>query len=51
MPAFGGGDDGLGIGLPDEGLGALVVVLDEVLDGGLQGDEGMEDAALQLAPG
>jgi hypothetical protein len=49
MPALDGGDDVLRIGLPDEGLGGLVVLLDEVVDGGLQGDDGMEDAALQLS--
>ena len=49
MPAFDGGDDVFGIGLPDERRGALVVLLDEVVDGGLQGDHGMEDAALELS--
>jgi len=38
VPFFGGGDDGVGIGLPDERLGGAVVRLDEGVDGGLQGD-------------
>ena len=41
----------LGSAPPDEGPGALVVLLDEVLDGGLQGDERGEDAALELSAG
>jgi hypothetical protein len=46
---FGGGDDVPGIGFPDERLGALVMLLDEVVDGALQGDRRMEDAALELS--
>jgi hypothetical protein len=33
MPALGGGDDVLGIGVPDERPDALVLLLDEVVDG------------------
>ncbi len=51
MPSFGGSDDFLWIGAPNERSGALVVLLDEVLDGGLQGHHGMADAALELAAG
>ena len=36
MPALDGGDDVLRSGFPDEGLGALIVLLDELLDGALQ---------------
>jgi hypothetical protein len=32
LPAFGGGDDVSGIGFPEEGLRALVVLLDERVD-------------------
>ena len=49
MPALDGGDDVLRIDPPDEGLGSLVVLLDKVVDRGLQGDDGMEDAPLQLS--
>ena len=41
----------LGAAFQTNGLGALVVALDEVVDGGLQGDEGVEDAAVELATG
>ena len=51
MPAFGSGDDGLGIGPPAERLGAMIVVLDEAVDGGLQGDQRVKDAALETALG
>ena len=50
MPTLDGGNDLFRIGAPDEWPWALVVLLDEVIDGGLQGDDGMEDAALQLSP-
>ena len=49
MPALNGGDDVLRIGAPDEGCRALVVLRDEVFDGCLQGDHGMEDAALEFS--
>jgi len=49
MPALHGGDDVLRIGAPDEGCGSLVVLRDEIVDHGLQGDHGVEDAALQLS--
>jgi hypothetical protein len=51
MPAFGSGDDGLGIGPPVERLRGVVVVLDEAVDGGLKGDQGVKDAALEAALG
>jgi hypothetical protein len=46
VPAFDGGDDFVGVGGPDEGLGHLVGLLDEAVDGGLKVDDGAEDAAL-----
>ena len=47
-PTFSGGDDNIGIGAPDEGLGlGLVVFGDEAVDGGLQVDHAGEDAVLQ----
>jgi hypothetical protein len=33
MPALGGGDDVFGVGVPNEGHGLLVVVVDEAVDG------------------
>src|SRR3954470_8575677 len=51
MPAFGGCDDGLGSGPPAERLRALIVVLDEAVDGGLKGDQGVEHAALETSLG
>ncbi len=32
-PSFDGGDDFVGVGFPDEGLGILIVLLDEAVDG------------------
>jgi len=49
MLALDGGDDVLRIGAPDKGCRALVVLRDEAFAGGLQGDHGMEDAALELS--
>ena len=51
VPSFGGGDDGLGVGLPDERLGLTVVRRDEAVDGLLQGDHRGEHAAFELALG
>ena len=50
MPTLGSSDDVLRIGLPDEGPAALIVLLDQLFDGGLQGGDSMEDAAQQLSP-
>ena len=47
MPAFDGGDDLVGIGGPGEGLGLLVVLSKEAVDGGLEVDERMKDPALE----
>ena len=51
MPAFDRGDDAVGIGGPCERLGLQVVLGEEAVDGGLEVDEGMEDAALEAAFG
>ncbi len=51
MPAPDGGDDCVGVGGPDEGLGDLVGFLDEAVDGDLQLVDGAEDAAFQSSPG
>ena len=51
MPALDGGDDFVGIGGPDEGLGVVVVLGEEAVDGGLQVDDGVEDAALEAPLG
>lgn len=44
VPASDGGDDFIGIGGPDEGLWAFVVLGKEAVDGGLKIDERVEDA-------
>ena len=46
VPTAGGGDDGVGIGGPDERFGALVVLGEVAVDGGLEVDQVVEDAAL-----
>ena len=52
MPAFDVGDDFGGIGGPGKRLRAIFVVLgDEPVDGGLQLDDGVEDAAFQASFG
>ena len=50
-PALAGGDDLVGVGGPDEGLGFMVGLLDVAVDGALQVIDGMEDAAFQAALG
>lgn len=51
MPAPDGGDDLIRIGTPDEGSGLLIMLLDETVDGGLQVDDGVEDAVPEAATG
>ena len=51
MPAFDLGQNRLGLGGPDEGLGRLVVLGEVAVDGGLQVDQRVEDAALQTPLG
>ena len=46
MPTGCGGDDFIGIGGPDERLWLLVVIGDEAIDGGLEIDDALENAAL-----
>jgi len=50
VPASSGGDDFVGIGGPDEGLWLSVMIGDEAVDGGLEVDDGAEDAALEATP-
>lgn len=46
MPSPDGGDDGVGVGGPGEGLGLDVVLAHEAVDGGLKVDDGVKDATL-----
>jgi len=51
-PSVSSGDDVIGVGAPDERPRVLgIVFTDEAVDGGLQIDDGMEDAVLEPAPG
>lgn len=50
-PSVSGCDDGLGVGAPDEGSRALVVLGEEAVDGSLKVDDGAEDTVLQAPPG
>lgn len=49
MPTRSGGDDLVWVGGPDEGLGLLVVIGDEAVDGGLEVNDALEDAAFEAA--
>ena len=51
MPSFDGGDDAAWVGGPEEGLGIIVGLVDEAVDGGLELGDGAEDAALEPTPG
>jgi hypothetical protein len=51
VPAVCGGDDAVGVGGPGERLWAVVVFGQVTIDGGLEVDEGIEDAALQSPAG
>src|SRR5258708_7054855 len=51
MPAFDGSDDFVGVCGPCERLWSLVCLGDEAVDGGLEIDDGSEDASLQSALG
>jgi hypothetical protein len=44
-----GSDDFVRIGGPDEGLGIMIGLGDEVVDGSLELDQGAEDAALEAS--
>lgn len=47
MPTLDGGDDVVGVSGPDEGFGFLVVLGEIAVDGSLEVDDGVEDAALE----
>ena len=47
MPSSDGGDDAVWVGGPGKGPGVCVGLGDEAVDGGLQVDDGAEDAALE----
>lgn len=47
MPASDSSDDFVGIGGPSEGLWLLIVLDEEAIDGGLEVDDRVEDAALE----
>ena len=51
MPTFDSGDDFVWVCGPCEGLWRLVCLCDEAVDGGLEIDDGSEDAALQTSLG
>jgi hypothetical protein len=51
VPSFDGGDDAVGIGGPSEGLWIIICLGEEAIDGGLEIDDGAEDAAFQSTPG
>lgn len=49
VPTLDGGDDLVGIGGPGEGLGLLILLGEEAVDGGLEVDYGMKDAEFEAA--
>ena len=51
VPSSDGGDDFVGVCGPCEGLRFGVGLGEEAVDGGLEVDDGAEDAAFQAAPG
>ena len=51
VPTFDRSDDAVRIGCPSELRGLHVVLGEEAVDGGLEVDEGMEDAAFEAAFG
>ena len=51
MPTLDRGDDFVGIRFPDEGLGLLIMLLDEAVDSGLEVYDGVEDAVLEAPAG
>ena len=51
MPAPNSGDDLVRVSLPDEGARRLIMLFDEAIDGGLQIDNGVEDAVFQSPSG
>lgn len=51
FPSIDGSEDAVWIGGPDEGLWVCIGLFDEAVDGGLELDEGMEDASFQAPSG
>ncbi len=51
VPSIDGGDDFVGVGGSDEGLGLRIVFCEVAVDRGLDVDDGMEDAALETPLG
>src|SRR3954463_1182195 len=51
VPAYDGGDDLVGVCGPGEGLGVMVGLVEIAVDGGLEGDDGGEHAAVHSALG
>ena len=51
VPSFDGSDDLIWVGGPGEGFRVFVGFGDEAIDGSLEIDEGVEDAALEPPPG
>ena len=51
VPSLDGADDFIRVGGPDEGLGIIVGLVDEAVDGGLEVGDGAEHATLETAPG
>ncbi len=49
MPAFDGGDDFVWICGPGEGFWVIVGLVEEAVEGGLEVDDGAEDAAFEAA--
>jgi hypothetical protein len=50
-PSVSSRDDIVGVGFPDERLGVVgIVFADKPIDGGLEIDDGMEDAVLEPPP-
>ena len=47
MPSFDGGDDFVWVGGPCEGLGIVVGVVEEAVDGGSEFADGSKDAAFE----
>lgn len=51
MPSTDGNDDLVRVFGPAEGLRALIILFDEAVDGGLEGDNGVEHAAFEPTVG
>ncbi len=51
VPALDGGDDFVWVGGPGEGFWVIVGLVEEAVDGGLEVDDGAEDAAFEAYAG